>query len=199
MDNPVKTEETVSVTKLGDSHCDVLDTLYSAVETENNEGAEAITNKEEPSPASEPSRQEGIVKDETKCGLSKESTVEEDFKDAIDAIVHKKLSRVHEGMVITMGYLHCILSLNVLAALCLTVFLWLKTLHVPKFLLMFFFTFLAIFCPAVITEVTLLMLEPPLDICENLSDHFRNTAQLANNNLGLIAAVKRDSSSKKID
>ena len=195
MDNPVETKETVSVAKLGDSDADMLDTVHSAVEAENNEGAEAITNKEDPKPPAEPSRQE-VSKKETKCGLSKESTVEMDFKVTIDAIVHKKLSRVHEGMVITMGYLHCILSLNVLAALCLTVFLWLKTVHVPKFLLMFFFTFLAIFCPAVVTEVTLLMLEPPLDICENLSDHFRDTAQLANSNLGLVTAVKKDSSKK---
>ena len=112
MDNLVEAEETVSVAKLGDSDGDVFDTLHSAVEAENNEGAEAIAdNKKESKPPSEPSRQEGS-KEETKCGLSKESTVEEDFKDTIDAIVHKKLSRVHEGMVITMGYLHCILSLN---------------------------------------------------------------------------------------
>ncbi len=101
-------------------------------------------------------------------------------------------------MVITMGYLHCIMSLNVLAALCLTLFLWLKALEVPKFLLTFFFTFLAIFCPSVITEVTLLMLEPPLDICENLSDHFRDTAQLASEKMGLgVSASAADSNSKK--
>ncbi len=100
-------------------------------------------------------------------------------------LIHEKMSKVHEGMVITMGYLHCMMSLNVPGALCLTLFLWLKTVGVPRFLVTFFFTFLAIFCPSIITEVTLLMLEPPLDICENLSDYFRNTAQLANAKLGL--------------
>lgn len=100
-------------------------------------------------------------------------------------LIHEKMSKVHEGMVITMGYLHCMMSLNVPAALCLTLFLWLKTVGVPRFLVTFFFTFLAIFCPSVITEVTLLMLEPPLDICENLSDYFRNTAELASAKLGL--------------
>tara|TARA_A100001015_G_C15008420_1_gene721872 strand:- start:1402 stop:2007 length:606 start_codon:yes stop_codon:yes gene_type:complete len=100
-------------------------------------------------------------------------------------LIHEKMSKVHEGMVITMGFLHCMMSLNVPAALCLTLFLWLKTVGVPRFLVTFFFTFLAIFCPSVITEVTLLMLEPPLDICENLSDYFRNTAELASAKLGL--------------
>ena len=38
------------------------------------------------------------------------------------------------------------------------------------------------------------MLEPPLDICENLSDHFRNTAELASERMGLKID---DSNSKK--
>lgn len=173
------------------------DVLSNSVEEEDNGGAKA---------SSVPSDGEcdvfaptGRAESQGKPGLKKTKRVRTKAKErnqgqaieslitpeAIHMIIHERMISIHEGMVITMGYLHCIMSLNVMAGLCLTVFLWLKTTNTPKFIIMFFFTLLAVLYPSVITEVTLLMLEPPLDICENLSDYFRNTAKLANKKIGI--------------
>ena len=178
--------------------------LGAIVEAQNNEGAEAITKRTQDNERGEDHEQAQNI---SKGDINEKKQEAQDLvrnmvletqcqEDLIKVKIHEKLVKVHEGMVITMGYLHCMMALNVPAAFCLTLFLWIKSSGVPNFLIMFLFSFLAIFCPSVITEVTLLMLEPPLDICENLSDNFRNTAKLANRKLGLESKIEGDKKKK---
>ena len=84
--------------------------------------------------------------------------------------------KVFEGMVIVLGFLHCLLRVNPFAAVCLLFFLILKSKCAPRFILTALFTLLALVCPAACAEIALLLLDPPLKVCEDISDCFRNSA-----------------------
>lgn len=103
-----------------------------------------------------------------------------------------RMERVFEGMVIVLGYLHCLLRVNAFAALCLTGFLFLKSKGSPRFVLTALFTALAIVCPMACVEVSLLLLDPPMEVCENIANCFRNRA------LALEKNIKRGRGEKSV-
>tara|TARA_B100001057_G_scaffold488377_1_gene572627 strand:- start:455 stop:1078 length:624 start_codon:yes stop_codon:yes gene_type:complete len=86
------------------------------------------------------------------------------------------IDKVFEGMVIVLGFLHCILRVNPFAAACLLFFLYLKAKGAPKFFLTALFTLLALVCPTACAEVALLLLDPPIEVCQDISNGFRNSA-----------------------
>lgn len=104
------------------------------------------------------------------------------------------MDQIYEGMVIVLGFLHCLLRVNPFAALCLFGFLFLKAKKVPRFVLTMLFTLLAVICPMACAEIALLLLDPPVKVCKDISNCFRDATKLLENR---ISGMPQQKESKK--